>query len=118
MLDLFYNVYNLKDYFNNNNFKMYLFGSNWVYYYWFIDIENTKSYILNVEYSKTFRIEVSLIIEPWKYLPYKNKDKIFVSFNWDKILSILNRTYNRDVIDLEVKKLDINSIEFFKVIKY
>ena len=118
MLELFYNVYNLKDYFNNNSFKMYLFGSNGTYYYWFIDDENKKVYTVNIEYSKEYRGEVSILIDPGKYFPYKNKDKIFVVYNWEKVISILNRTYNRDPIELNTKNLSINWLDFFNVIKY
>ncbi len=118
MLDLLYNVYNLKDHFNDNSFKMYLIGNNGVYYYWFIDVENTQDYTLNEIRSSEFRDEVSILIEPWKYFPFKNKDKIFVSYDGNKVLSILLRTYNRDVVELTTKNLSINWLEFFNMIKY
>lgn len=117
MLDLFYNIYNMKDYFNQNKFKMYLFWSNGIYYYGFINMDK-KEYTLNVDYSNEFRDEVSIIIEPWNYFPYKNKDNMFVVYNWDKIKSVLNRTYNRDIVELETKTMQLNWLEFFNMVKY
>lgn len=118
MLDLLFNVYNLKEYLNNNSFKMYIVGSNWTYYYWFIDVEKTKLFTLNMITSNEFREDTSILIEPWKYFPFKNKDKIFLSYNGSKVLSMLNRTYNRDVVELEHNKLPVNWLKFFNMIKY
>lgn len=117
MLNLFYNIYNMKDYFNENNFKMYLFWWHWIYYYGFICLEK-KEYTLNIEYSSEFRSNVSLIIEPWSYFPYKNKDNMFIVYNWKKIKSVLNRTYNRSIIDLDTKLMPINWLALFNMIKY
>ena len=77
MLEILYNVYNLSDYFNKYAFKLYVIGGNGIYYYGFIDISN-KVYTLNIEYSKTFKEEISLLLDSSKCIPYKNKDKIFV----------------------------------------
>jgi len=117
MLNLFYNIYNLKDYFNDNDFKMYLFWNRGIYYYGFLS-EKTNEYTLNIEYSSDFLWKVEIIIEPDKYFPYKNKDNMFVVYNWSKIRSVLNRTYNRDIVELQTKKMPINWLEFFNVIKY
>jgi len=116
MLEILFNVYNLKDYFNENSFELYIVGNNGIYYYWFVDVQNTKTYTLNEIRSNDFREKVSILIDPDKCFPYKNKDKIFLSFNWKKVLSMLNRTYNRDIIELKTKPFKIDWFDFFNFI--
>jgi len=117
MLELLFNTYNLKEHLNNGGFQMYIHGSKWVYYYWFINTDS-KEYTINIEYSSEFRSEISLLIDPGKYFPYANKDKIFIGCNDNKVVSILNRTYNRNIMELNSKKLPINWLEFLNMIQY
>jgi hypothetical protein len=117
MLELLFNVYNISSYLNENSFKLYIFWNFWTYYYWFINTDNSKIFTLNIEYSTNFRDEVSVLIEPWKVFPYRDKDRILVSYNWDELISMLLRWTNSRIFELETKKLSINWLDFFNMVK-
>jgi hypothetical protein len=118
MIELLYNIYNLQDYFNKNSFKMYLVWNNGLYYYGFIDLNNKKIFTLNETRTNLFRAEVNILINPWKYFPYKEKDIILLWYDWKKAYSILKRNYNREITELQVEEFNVDWLELFNMIRY